>query len=66
MTGPRLLAMKFVLAHGTDKMNQDAGIKKTQMSFKEGLRRYRNAAEAALMEEFAQLEDLIKYPTKHS
>jgi hypothetical protein len=53
--------MKYVLARVTDKMNQDAGIKKTQMSFKEGLRRYRNAAEAALMKEFAQLKDLNVY-----
>jgi len=54
-------AMNFVLAHVTDGMNQDAGIKKTQMSFKEGLRRYGKDAEAALMKEFAQLEDLNIY-----
>jgi hypothetical protein len=54
-------AMDFVFAHVTDGMNGDAGIKKTQMSFKEGLRRYGKDAEAALMKEFAQLEDLDVY-----
>jgi Reverse transcriptase (RNA-dependent DNA polymerase) len=54
-------AMDFVLAHVTSQMSQDAGIKKTQMSFKEGLRRYGKAAETALMKEFAQLEDLEVY-----
>jgi hypothetical protein len=42
-------------------MEADAGIKKTQMSFKEGMKRYGQAAEAALMKEFAQLEDLNVY-----
>ena len=54
-------AVDFILAHITAKMNADAGIKKTQMSFREGLRRHGKAAEAALMAEFAQLEDLGVY-----
>jgi hypothetical protein len=54
-------AMDFVLAHISAKMKTDAGIKKTQMSFKEGLRRYGRATEAALMAEFAQLESLDVY-----
>jgi hypothetical protein len=54
-------AVDFVLAHVSHNMHQDAGIKKTQMSFKQGLLRYGKAAEAALMKEFAQLEDLNVY-----
>jgi hypothetical protein len=47
-----------VLAHVANRMKPDAGIRKTQMSFKEGLHRHGRAAEAALMTEFAQLEEL--------
>ena len=54
-------AVDFVLAHVTNGMQQDAGIKKTQMSFKQGLLKYGKDAEAALMKEFAQLEDLHVY-----
>jgi hypothetical protein len=54
-------AMDFVLAHVTKSAKQDAGIKKTQMSFRQGLQRYGHRAEAALMKEFAQLEDLNVY-----
>jgi hypothetical protein len=54
-------AVHFVLAHVTSSMQQDAGIKKTQMSFKQGLLKYGKDAEAALMKEFAQLEDLHVY-----
>ena len=54
-------AMEFVLAHVSAKMSANAGIKKTQMSFKEGLRRHGRAAEAALMSEFPQLESLEVY-----
>jgi hypothetical protein len=54
-------AVNFVLAHIKQSMDADAGIKKTQMSFKEGLKRYGKEAEAALMKEFAQLEDLNVY-----
>jgi hypothetical protein len=53
--------VNFVLAHIKQSMDADAGIKKTQMSFKEGLKRYGKEAEAALMKEFAQLEDLNVY-----
>ena len=53
--------VNFVVAHIKQSMDADAGIKKTQMSFKEGLKRYGKEAEAALMKEFAQLEDLNVY-----
>jgi len=36
-------SMNFIIAHITGKMNQDAVIKKMQMSFKEGLHRYGKA-----------------------
>ena len=54
-------AAHYILTHVTNAMNADAGIKKTQMSFIEGLRRHGKAAEAALMAKFAQLEDLGVY-----
>jgi Reverse transcriptase (RNA-dependent DNA polymerase) len=54
-------AMDFVLAHVGSSMDADAGIKKTQMSFKQGLKQYGRAAEEALMKEFAQLQDLNVY-----
>ena len=54
-------AAHYVLTQVANKMKADAGIRKTQMSFKEGLRRHGKAAEAALMNEFAQLEALDVY-----
>ena len=54
-------AMDFVMAHMNEGMQQEAGIKKTQMSFRQGLQQYGQRAEAALMKEFAQLEDLNVY-----
>jgi hypothetical protein len=54
-------ATNFVFTHIKQNMEADAGIKKTQMSFREGVRRYGKAAEEALMKEFAQLEDLNVY-----
>ena len=54
-------AMDFVLAHVGSSMDADAGIKKTEMSFKKGLQQYGRAAEEALMKEFAQLQDLNVY-----
>ena len=55
-------AAHYVLAYvATNSMKTDAGIKKTQMSFKEGLRRHGKATEAALMAEFSQLEELDVY-----
>ena len=54
-------AAHYVLAHVANRMKADAGIRKTQMSFKEGLRRHGRAAEAALMTEFGQLEELDVY-----
>ena len=50
-----------MLAYIANGMKADAGIKKTQMSFKERLRRHgKKAAEAALMTEFTQLEERIR------
>jgi hypothetical protein len=55
------LAVHYVLAYVANGIKADVGIKKTQMSFKEGLRRHGKAAEAALMTEFARLEELNVY-----
>jgi hypothetical protein len=54
-------AAHYVLTQVANSMQADAGIKKTQMSFKEGFRRHGKAAETALMAEFAQLEELDVY-----
>jgi hypothetical protein len=54
-------AVDFILEQVSNKMSAKAGIKKTLMSFKEGLRSHGKAAKDAQMAKFSQLECLEVY-----
>ena len=58
MTGARSTPWScFILAQvSAQTMQKDAGMKKTQVSFRQGLCQHGRAAEAALVAEFDQLE----------
>ncbi|KAI2499682.1 Reverse transcriptase (RNA-dependent DNA polymerase) [Fragilaria crotonensis] len=64
----RKFAFEYVLSRliNMTKTNKLTGYTLAQMSAKAGIRRFGKAAEAALMKEFAQMEDLTVYEPIHA